>query len=72
MDPSNEAFYNANGFYITDPDYDLRPEVIESFYYAYRITGKAVMPFFRGKSGKLIALKGIQCIKIGRGRLSSL
>lgn len=33
------AFCNQNGFYITDPLYDLRPEVIESFYYAYRITG---------------------------------
>ena len=41
VDSTNEAFYNANGFYITDQLYDLRPEVIESFYYAYRITGKA-------------------------------
>lgn len=41
VDSTNEAFYNANGFYITNPLYDLRPEVIESFYYAYRITGKA-------------------------------
>ena len=41
VDSINEAFYNANGFYITDAIYDLRPEVIESFYYAYRITGKA-------------------------------
>ena len=41
VNSANEAFYNANGFYITDPLYDLRPEVIESFYYAYRITGKA-------------------------------
>ena len=40
VDASNEAFYNANGFYITDSFYDLRPEVIESYYYAYRITGK--------------------------------
>lgn len=40
MDSTNEAFYNANGFYITDPLYDLRPEVLESIYYAYRITGK--------------------------------
>ena len=40
VDATNEAFYNANGFYITDSVYDLRPEVIESFYYAYRITGE--------------------------------
>lgn len=31
-------FYNANGFYITNADYLLRPEVIESYYYAYQIT----------------------------------
>ena len=40
VDATNEAFYDAHGFYITDPVYDLRPEVIESYYYAYRITGK--------------------------------
>lgn len=34
------AFYKAHGFYTTNPLYDLRPEVIESYYYAYRITGK--------------------------------
>ena len=33
------AFYNASGFYITDSVYDLRPEVLESYYYAYRATG---------------------------------
>lgn len=33
------AFYEKAGFYITDGAYILRPEVIESFYYAYRITG---------------------------------
>ncbi|KAI9722514.1 MAG: maturation of Asn-linked oligosaccharides protein [Chrysothrix sp. TS-e1954] len=38
--PMNETmFYQKNGFYITDGGYDLRPEVLESFYYAYRITG---------------------------------
>jgi mannosyl-oligosaccharide alpha-1,2-mannosidase len=35
---SQAAFYNASGFYITDPSYSLRPEVIESYYYAYRAT----------------------------------
>ncbi|MCJ1473758.1 maturation of Asn-linked oligosaccharides protein [Lambiella insularis] len=39
VNATNSAFYEANGYYITDPIYDLRPEVIESFYYAYRITG---------------------------------
>ena len=38
--PANQtAFYNRAGFYITDSQYILRPEVIESFYYAYRVTG---------------------------------
>lgn len=32
-------FYNAHGFYITGPDYDLRPEVLESNFYAWRSTG---------------------------------
>lgn len=38
--PANQTeFYQKAGFYITDSDYILRPEVIESFYYAYRVTG---------------------------------
>ena len=32
-------FYDEHGFYITNSFYDLRPEVVESYYYAYRITG---------------------------------
>ncbi|KAF2628238.1 glycoside hydrolase family 47 protein [Macroventuria anomochaeta] len=34
-----EAFFAQNGFYILRPGYQLRPEVIESYYYAYRATG---------------------------------
>ncbi|KAJ9150998.1 alpha-1,2-Mannosidase [Coniochaeta hoffmannii] len=38
--PAAQAdFYKEAGFWITDADYVLRPEVIESFYYAYRATG---------------------------------
>ncbi|GAB7362051.1 hypothetical protein MBLNU230_g2085t1 [Neophaeotheca triangularis] len=38
--PANQTeFYERAGFYITDSRYILRPEVIESFYYAYRATG---------------------------------
>jgi mannosyl-oligosaccharide alpha-1,2-mannosidase len=38
--PANQsAFFNASGFYITDASYSLRPEVIESYYYAFRATG---------------------------------
>jgi len=35
------AFYERAGFWIEDPRYILRPEVIESFYYAYRATGES-------------------------------
>ncbi|KAI0014788.1 glycoside hydrolase family 47 protein [Xylariomycetidae sp. FL0641] len=38
--PAGErAFYRRAGFWATNPAYDLRPEVIESYYYAYRATG---------------------------------
>jgi mannosyl-oligosaccharide alpha-1,2-mannosidase len=37
--PANVAFYEKAGFYIQDSAYVLRPEVMESFYYAYRVTG---------------------------------
>lgn len=39
--PEDEAFYNENGFYILNggSDYFLRPEVLESNFYAYRATG---------------------------------
>ncbi|EDU39520.1 mannosyl-oligosaccharide 12-alpha-mannosidase precursor [Pyrenophora tritici-repentis] len=37
--PANQTtFFNESGFFITSADYVLRPEVIESFYYAYRAT----------------------------------
>lgn len=36
-------FYERAGFYITSGYYVLRPEVVESFYYAYRITGSEVV-----------------------------
>jgi mannosyl-oligosaccharide alpha-1,2-mannosidase len=32
-------FYNKHGFYVTAPDYILRPEVLESNFYAWRVTG---------------------------------
>jgi mannosyl-oligosaccharide alpha-1,2-mannosidase len=34
-----QEFYEKAGFFITSGVYILRPEVIESFYYAYRATG---------------------------------
>ena len=36
-----EDFYNDNGYWLTGESYQLRPEVIESYYYAYRATGDA-------------------------------
>ena len=37
--PANQlAFYQEHGFWITSSYYVLRPEVLESYYYAYRIT----------------------------------
>ncbi|KAK4189403.1 glycoside hydrolase [Podospora australis] len=38
--PANQTgFYETAGFWITNAGYVLRPEVIESYYYAYRATG---------------------------------
>ncbi len=38
--PASQAgFYNKAGFWITASSYVLRPEVMESYYYAYRATG---------------------------------
>ncbi|OOF95402.1 glycoside hydrolase family 47 protein [Aspergillus carbonarius ITEM 5010] len=36
---SQQTLYEQAGFYITSGAYILRPEVIESFYYAWRVTG---------------------------------
>ncbi|KAH9907309.1 glycoside hydrolase family 47 protein [Xylariomycetidae sp. FL2044] len=38
-DSASAAFYQEAGFWISSADYVLRPEVVESFYYAYRATG---------------------------------
>ncbi|OAA64222.1 mannosyl-oligosaccharide alpha-1,2-mannosidase precursor [Niveomyces insectorum RCEF 264] len=38
--PANQAaLFDKGGFWIQDGQYVLRPEVIESYYYAYRATG---------------------------------
>lgn len=37
--PEELAFFQRNGFYIADSSYKLRPEVIESAFYAWRLTG---------------------------------
>lgn len=44
IDPAQTAFYEKSGFYITNPNYVLRPEVLESFYYAYRYALLALAP----------------------------
>ncbi len=39
MVPTDQRlFFERNGFYILDAAYQLRPEVIEAYYYAYRAT----------------------------------
>ncbi|KIK90609.1 glycoside hydrolase family 47 protein [Paxillus rubicundulus Ve08.2h10] len=38
-DEEQLQFYNKHGFYITTPYYILRPEVLESNFYAWRVTG---------------------------------
>lgn len=40
--PDQKDFYEKNGYYITNGIYILRPEVIESYYYAYRVTGNEI------------------------------
>uniref|UniRef100_A0A4E9E3D8 alpha-1,2-Mannosidase n=1 Tax=Gibberella zeae TaxID=5518 RepID=A0A4E9E3D8_GIBZA len=37
--PKWQSFYEKSGFFHTNPEYILRPETIESLYYAYRATG---------------------------------
>ncbi|KAK1249046.1 hypothetical protein MKX07_002562 [Trichoderma sp. CBMAI-0711] len=36
---SQSGFYSSAGFWVTAPYYILRPETLESLYYAYRVTG---------------------------------
>jgi mannosyl-oligosaccharide alpha-1,2-mannosidase len=38
-DAADQEFYTKAGFWITSDGYALRPEVLESIYYAYRATG---------------------------------
>ncbi|EXA29794.1 mannosyl-oligosaccharide alpha-1,2-mannosidase [Fusarium oxysporum f. sp. pisi HDV247] len=37
--PSQAAFYAKSGFWVSSPTYILRPETLESVYYAYRASG---------------------------------
>ncbi|KAF7298936.1 alpha-1,2-Mannosidase [Mycena indigotica] len=37
--PSQQAFFNQHGYYITGADYIQRPEVLESNFHAWRVTG---------------------------------
>lgn len=36
-----QGFYDQAGFWASSPQYILRPETMESIYYAYRLTGDA-------------------------------
>ncbi|KAE8224011.1 hypothetical protein CF319_g3028 [Tilletia indica] len=35
----NTTFSQKSGFYITSPSYNMRPEMVESLFYAWRLTG---------------------------------
>jgi len=37
--PDQAAFFRLNGWYWNQPSYNLRPEVIESYYYGWKLTG---------------------------------
>ena len=39
-----KAFFQKYGFWLKNPVYILRPEVVESYYYAYRVTGNKKVP----------------------------
>ncbi|CAD6893830.1 unnamed protein product [Tilletia controversa] len=36
------SFSQRTGFYITSPSYNLRPEMVESLFYAWRLTGEPI------------------------------
>ncbi|KAF0482074.1 seven-hairpin glycosidase [Gigaspora margarita] len=38
INKSQKAMYKKHGFFVTDASYILRPEVVESIFYAYRVT----------------------------------
>ncbi|CAG8726823.1 13817_t:CDS:2, partial [Cetraspora pellucida] len=38
VDRKQKAMYKKHGFFVTDASYRLRPEVVESIFYAYRVT----------------------------------
>ena len=70
--PDQADFYDSSGYYITNPSYNLRPEVLESFYYAYRITGELRYPlnaFFSLFDDNPKPSQAIKCIVTGLGTL---
>ena len=73
--PMNQReFYEKNGFFITNSGYNLRPEVIESYYYAHRATGDPkvrINPLAMLQPKSLGTLHSRQnSIKTGPGKLS--
>jgi mannosyl-oligosaccharide alpha-1,2-mannosidase len=48
-------FYYQHGFYITAPDYVLRPEVLESNFYAWRATGD--IKYFNNAISAIVSFK---------------
>ncbi|CAG8695075.1 2145_t:CDS:10, partial [Racocetra persica] len=38
INQKQKAMYEKHGYFVTEPSYRLRPEVVESIFYAYRVT----------------------------------
>lgn len=62
--PANQTdFYAAAGFWVRDASYALTPEIVESWYYAYRATGEAKYQDYAWAS--FAALRGVT--RVGSG-----
>ncbi|KAG8626789.1 hypothetical protein KVT40_005734 [Elsinoe batatas] len=62
--PANQTeFYARAGFWIKDGSYRLRPEVLESFYYAWRATGEEKYRDFAWRAVRSIA----ETTRVGSG-----
>ncbi|KAM6497619.1 glycoside hydrolase family 47 protein [Amanita muscaria] len=61
--PAQLAFYKQHGYYITAPDYILRPEVLESNFYAYRRTGN--VQYYKNAQAAVKSLNNYIILKNG-------
>jgi mannosyl-oligosaccharide alpha-1,2-mannosidase len=69
-----QAFYDVHGVYITSSEYILRPEVLESNFYAWRVTGDtkywdraiSAIKSFQGYLPSTVAYAGITDVNLAR------